>query len=555
MNVFTLSVLSISIILQLAAAVYALRLNRKIHGVGYAWLLIAAALTFMAARRIVTFIGFFSPQVEATVKGPIAESIALLIAVLMLFGVLLIPRIFDSLQETTEAWQASEARYRTLIDSIEDIIFSLDRNGRFITINNNTLSRLGWPEDSLTSKSIHDFYSAPEAAFYETKYRQVLETGLAVHFERNSTTVLGKFWFSVSLNPIPNEAGETMAISCMLRDITKQKQLEQQTIALHKIALDITARRDMTELLNAIAARAVKLLGAAGSSIYIADSNRETLSLMAVQGAGEKFMHTQLKRGEGVAGRVLASGQPLVIEDYDQWQGRAAVYPRGCWQAVAGVPLFFADQVIGVLSCYEIAGSSRTFDEANVQMLASLGQQAAIAIENARLLTATARRTSELVVLMRLGQAISANLNLDTILETTYQSVGELMDNDAFWISSYEANAAYSQYLLKIDRDVRYPLDEFPVEAGIGGYVIRTGKTVLADHPARKKAFSLARYGSSTSVKSVLCVPLLIGDQIIGAMSTQSYTPNAYSEEDLELLELFQNKRERQITPFPIFEP
>jgi signal transduction histidine kinase len=93
-----LLVLIVSILIQLTAAAFALRLVRQTTSVGYAWLLLASAMVLMAGRRIVTLVGSYLPEVERAFRGPIAELIALSIAVLMLLGVLRIPRVFEALK-------------------------------------------------------------------------------------------------------------------------------------------------------------------------------------------------------------------------------------------------------------------------------------------------------------------------------------------------------------------------------------------------------------------------------------------------------------------------
>ena len=108
MNGVLLIVLIVSILLQLTAAAFALRLVRQTTSVGYAWLLLASAMVLMAGRRIVTLVGYFLPSVEQSVRGPLAELFALSIAVLMLLGVLRIPRVFEALKNARSA--AEEGR-------------------------------------------------------------------------------------------------------------------------------------------------------------------------------------------------------------------------------------------------------------------------------------------------------------------------------------------------------------------------------------------------------------------------------------------------------------
>lgn len=107
MTVFSLCVLLVSAVLQLLAAIFAVRLIRQTTSAGHAWLLLSLAMVLMLSRRVVTLLSFFLPNVERTFKGPIAETIALLIAILMLLGVLRIPQVFRSLQEIATELRAS----------------------------------------------------------------------------------------------------------------------------------------------------------------------------------------------------------------------------------------------------------------------------------------------------------------------------------------------------------------------------------------------------------------------------------------------------------------
>lgn len=178
-----------------------------------------------------------------------------------------------------------------------------------------------------------------------------------------------------------------------------------------------------------------------------------------------------------------------------------------------------------------------------IMLIAALDQrvrdQAALALENARLYDTAHRRANELAVLIRLGHAISSNLDLHTVLDTTYHCVGQLMDNDSFWIATYEQGANYAKYLIKLDNGEYFPTHRFSIEDGFAGYTIRTGKPILTNDPSafyQQKQIKSLRYGNLQLVKSLISVPLLIGNQVTGAMSTQSNRPNAYSNDELELL-------------------
>jgi len=119
-----LLVLIVSILLQLSAAAFALRLIRQTTSVGYAWLLLASAMVLMAGRRIVTLVGYFLPDVERSFRGPIAEFIALAVAVLMLLGVQRIPRVFEALKNARAAAEEGRRRAERLSEASRALLMA-----------------------------------------------------------------------------------------------------------------------------------------------------------------------------------------------------------------------------------------------------------------------------------------------------------------------------------------------------------------------------------------------------------------------------------------------
>ena len=89
--------------------------------------------------------------------------------------------------------------------------------------------------------------------------------------------------------------------------------------------------------------------------------------------------------GEGLAGRVWQSGTPLVIEDYDAWDGRLDTFPRGQIRALVGVPLVSGPDTLGTLGVARNASDERPFDASEVERLQRFAQLASIALDNARL--------------------------------------------------------------------------------------------------------------------------------------------------------------------------
>jgi PAS domain S-box-containing protein len=93
---------------------------------------------------------------------------------------------------------------------------------------------------------------------------------------------------------------------------------------------------------------------------------------------------TQLRPGEGLAGTIWQTGQPQVIQDYDNWQGRSPKFDDSTYHATAGVPLTAGTRVVGVLGV-AFAETGYAVAPADVELLNRFGQIASLALQNARL--------------------------------------------------------------------------------------------------------------------------------------------------------------------------
>ncbi|HOU11714.1 MAG TPA: PAS domain S-box protein [Anaerolineae bacterium] len=173
--------------------------------------------------------------------------------------------------------------------------------------------------------------------------------------------------------------------------------LEQRThefTALYDTALEINAQQNLTVLLQAIVERAAKLLNAPMGGLYLLKPESQVLELVVSHNFPPAYIGTTLQAGEGLAGRVFQAGQPLMVEDYHHWEGRAAQYSDISTRRIVGVPLTVGQQIIGVLTVGDDEQAG-LFTEDEIQLVRMFADQAATAINNARLLETTQRELAE----------------------------------------------------------------------------------------------------------------------------------------------------------------
>ena len=173
------------------------------------------------------------------------------------------------------------------------------------------------------------------------------------------------------------------------------RQRVEQLGALHETLLDIGREVDLETLLETIVKRACLLLGGEGGGLYLYDPAEGVARCMVSYRTLRDYRGIVLRPGEGVAGRVIATGQPLLIEDYRTWEGRADVFEEDQpFRAVISAPLRWQEEIAGVI---HVLGYQRTFTHEDLWLLEQFAAQAALAYGKTLLLKAS--RQAELTAL------------------------------------------------------------------------------------------------------------------------------------------------------------
>ena len=316
----------------------------------------------------------------------------------------------------------------------------------------------------------------------------------------------------------------------------------EQLEVLHKISIDINSRRDITEMLQAIMARATRLLGVPGGSVFLVNPDGESLTLTAVYGPGKELEGVVLHRGEGMAGQVLATGQPKIVSAYNQWPERSANIPVNLLGSVIQVPMLASGRVIGVLGCQEVAGVVHNFTDEDIRLLDRLAQQSAIALQNAYLLkeAQTARDRAER--LQSAIQALSSSLVLQEVLENILTELQRVVPYDSASVQqlkgphSLEIIGGHGFVNLEMILGIKFDLAK---EDNPNRRVIETRLPfLLEDAPAHYQGFHRDPH-VKTIIHSWLGVPLIFGDQLIGMLALDKKEVGFYNREHARLATAF----------------
>ncbi len=331
--------------------------------------------------------------------------------------------------------------------------------------------------------------------------------------------------------PVTSEVERLRAQLAELEQIAARRARE--LTALHEISLEIGQLTDLTALLQAIVEKAAGLLNAHMGGLYLVHPETQTLELVVAHKLPGIVTGTTLNMGEGLSGRIAQTGQVLTVPDYQAWAGRAAVYAGAPFRRVVGVPLKIGGKVIGVIN---VTDDQRTggFDEDEVRLVALFAEQAAIAVDRARLLAEAQRDLAERwragqvqTSLYRITEAIHTAQNLSELYRAIHGIIADLMPARNFAIALHDAGTESFVFPYRVDE--HYPGEITPPPRPLGktlvDYVWQTGEPLLAT------AEQLEQLVAEQQLQPVgamaldwLGVPLKWQDKTIGVMIVQTYT-------------------------------
>jgi PAS domain S-box-containing protein len=153
-------------------------------------------------------------------------------------GILLVTRTIGDRKQAEADLRASEERFRTLVESMEDVVFSMDRDLRYVEMfgrwdEPSWVARAGWSREQLIGKTLHDTFG-PETSRHEPMYRRVLD-GEHVVYEWATVNEGVHRYFQTSLSPLRSTAGAIDGLVGIGRDVTERKRIESQLHQAQKL--------------------------------------------------------------------------------------------------------------------------------------------------------------------------------------------------------------------------------------------------------------------------------------------------------------------------------
>jgi diguanylate cyclase (GGDEF)-like protein len=176
-------------------------------------------------------------------------------------------------------------------------------------------------------------------------------------------------------------------VAISLHNAQSYKNEEQRVKAMEALRdtlSDISNELELSQLLPEIVKRATTLMNANGGELGLFDPETKEVRVVVSQNIGKDLTGIVLAPSEGLFGKVAETLQPVIIQDYLQWDDRLQVYDGEKVQAVIATPLLYGKHLLGVIGIARTV-AKEPFTENDQDILSLFAQQAAIAINNAKL--------------------------------------------------------------------------------------------------------------------------------------------------------------------------
>jgi PAS domain S-box-containing protein len=446
-----------------------------------------------------------------------------------------------------ETQPASEASYRLLFDNNPQPMWVYDLDTlAFLAVNDAAVHHYGYARAAFLGMTLKDIRPPEDVAALldNIAHRTAgLDQADTWRHRKRDGTIIEVEITSYSLTFAGRPARLVLA-----HDVTERRQAALALVertrrleAVRGVAAEVARELDLTTLLHLILDRAVDLLGAVGGIIWLWDEALQVLTPRARHGHEEYVIKVPIKLGEGVIGTVAQRREPLVVNDYETsphahpaWVERLKTY------AIVAAPLIYRERLIGVI-WVDRDKTTGAFTIVDCELLGLFADQAATALENARLYETLEARLSRLQTLTHLNQVVSSSLDMDKVLSEIARAATKLMEVPfvAFWIADESAQTLERCAVSDECLDADFALRQMPFGQGVAGWVAAHRRSLHIPNVYVDARITQQDWWRHHTLGSIFAIPIFFEDTLLGVLTLCGQQPFHFGPDDCDLLDSF----------------
>ncbi len=321
----------------------------------------------------------------------------------------------------------------------------------------------------------------------------------------------------------------------------RERRLTELAI-LNEIGRALSSSLELDELLEQVHRQVSRVFDTTNFYVAIYEPETDEWGMAFWLEKGERQPEQRFKVGAGLTGHIIRTQEPLLLRDaqavlaFHANQGIEVLgEPAKSW---LGVPLIAKEKVVGVMAVQSYE-QENLYDEHALALFSTIAAQTAIAVDNARLFQEWREQVTDLSILNEVAQVILSAESKGEILKAIHRQVGRVMDTTNFYVALYdeEAQAVNFDYFVEAGRRVEGPGRYLISEGSLTAHIVKQKEPLFLVEEIERQLEERGIVGRGRPAKSYLGVPMVVGEQVVGAMAVQSYThEHAYTRRHLDLL-------------------
>jgi PAS domain S-box-containing protein len=324
--------------------------------------------------------------------------------------------------------------------------------------------------------------------------------------------------------------------------VSSYNELKQRNIDLEILTSIIQAvhnSSDLEEIYRVALDSVMELENVDMVMIYLVDEGRREAVLRAQRNVPEDYIRraSRIPYPKGITWKVINTGRMLNVEDA---QKDPDIGPAGRdlgHHSLLGIPIFLEEKVIGVI--WFLSYKERKFDEREVSLLSTLGNQIAIAIAKAKLYSDLIQKNKHLKILTDIARTVHQSLDLKQIYEVVLDATKDLEFINLIAVYLVEGEGDKREAVLQFHRgcteEYLKRASRVPYPMGVTWKVINSGEfNYYEDAPSPSTVVSPA--GKALGQRALLSLPIKSNSETIGVIHFSSFEKTSFSQEEFELL-------------------
>ncbi len=304
---------------------------------------------------------------------------------------------------------------------------------------------------------------------------------------------------------------------------------------LNAIAVLVNESLDLYKTLDRILDETLGLLNLEVGEICLLDEESDELVIRTERGLSLDFVRMANRRKvfEVLPECSISSGEPVIEEDVFANPDLQLAHQEGL-RTMAIFPLRAKERLLGTL-CLATRLGPRSFTRNERELLRSVSDQAAVAIENARLYTETSRRVDEIETLFAVGQAITSRLDPDAVLQMIADEARRLTSSRVAFVFLLDGDTLRLSVLSSeevSDVSVGYRM---PLANSLTSLALDSGQP-LRISDARQDPRANPDLRQRFEIRSLMIVPLISGSEPIGSISVINRVSGTFGRNDERVL-------------------